>query len=234
MFRRLRNLIICLGIPEEDEEIEDINYIDPKRLSVISGKLEELNIQGQIRRDSIKEVFSISEVINENRPEPINTIEYIPNFKQEKTRISVLDELKSLNKARHWFQCSPYRKYVWSRKLRMCKDFLNDNVLRPIYHALKNVYFYPSLTTKIITNAVSTLYITLAPFMAMQNSWKQKLLFNTENATFLLTYVAFAWCFFLVGLPLILKLNHSRIRIVFGFGLIVSGTSLWSTYDIYI
>ncbi|CAH1123556.1 unnamed protein product [Ceutorhynchus assimilis] len=216
---------ILPGIPEEDEEIDDINYINPKRLSVISSKLEELNIQDQIRRESIKEVFSINEV---HKPERINTIEYIPNFKEEKSRMSVLDELKNFQRSSHCFHCSPYRKYIWTRRLRMVKDFFNDNFLRPLYHALKNLYFYPALSTKITTNLVSTLYITLAPFMAMENSWKQKMLiFSTENVTFLLTYVAFAWCFFLVGLPLVFKLNQNKIRMVFAFGLVVSGTSLW-------
>lgn len=218
---------ILPGIPEESEdEIDDINYIDPKRLSRISDKLEVLKVHDQIRKDSIKEIFSINEVVNEHRPEPINKIEYIANFREDKARISVLDELKNLNKAKHCFHCSPYRKYIWTRRLRMLKDFLNDNFLRPLYHSLKNLYFYPALTTKIVTNVVSTLYITLAPFMAMQKSWKQHLIFSTENATFLLTYIAFAWCFFLVSLPLVQKLNHAKLRMVFGFGLVISGTSL--------
>ncbi|XP_050299670.1 uncharacterized protein LOC126738398 [Anthonomus grandis grandis] len=223
---------ILPGIPEENEEDysdNDINQINLKRLSVISSKLEELNIQDQIRRDSVKEVFSINEVINEieNKPESISKIEYIPNFKEADVRISVLDELKNFQKSRRCFHCSPYKKYIWTRRLRVIKDFFHDNFLRPLYHALKNLYFYPSLSTKVITDSVSTLYITLAPFMALQHSWKQHVLFSTENVTFLLTYVAFAWCFFLVGMPLVLRLNHSKIRMVFGFGLLVSGTGLW-------
>ncbi|XP_066252563.1 uncharacterized protein [Euwallacea similis] len=219
---------ILPGIPEENEDEEtNINYIDPKRLSMISDKLEELNIQDQIRRESIREVFNINEVINEHKPEPINHIEYIPNFKDEDTRISVMHELKNLHKGRNCFHCAPYRKYVWTRRLRIMKDCLIDNVFRPLYHAAKNLYFYPALTTKVVTSTVSTLYITLAPFMAMQNTWKQTAVFNTENVTFLLTYVAFAWCFFLVTLPLVIKLNPNKIRIIFGCGLIISGTSLW-------
>ncbi|ERL93223.1 hypothetical protein D910_10519 [Dendroctonus ponderosae] len=216
------------GIPEEneDEDQEDLNYIDPKRLSVISSKLEELNLD-QIRRDSIREVFTINELLNEHRPEPINTIEYISNFKETKNRVSVMDELKNFQKSRHCFHCNPYRKYVWTRRLRTIKDFFYDNIIRPIYYGIKNIYFYPSLTTKVVTSTVSTLYITLAPFMAMEKSWKQSLVFSTENVTFLLTYVAFAWCFFLVTLPLVLKLSHEKMRLVFVLGLIVNGTSLW-------
>lgn len=224
---------ILPGIPEELDDEEDINVIDPKRLSVISGKLEELNVQDQIRRDSIKEVFNINDVTirNEFHPERINNIEYIADFKEDKTRISVLDEFKNFHKT-HWcLCCKPYRKYIWARRFRVVKDFLYDNVFRPLYYAVKNLFFYPALTTKVVNGPVSILYITLAPFLAMQKDWKQNKVFTTENVTFLLTYVAFAWGFFLVTLPLVLKLNHNRIRMVFVVGLITTGSSLWRKYS---
>lgn len=225
---------ILPGIPEEldDDEEDDINIIDPKRLSVISGKLEELNVEDQIRRDSIKEVFNINDVTirNEFHPEPINNIEYIADFKEDNARVSVLDEFKNFHKT-HWcLCCKPYRKYIWARRFRVVKDFMYDNVFRPLYYAVKNLFFYPALTTKVVNGPVSTLYITLAPFLAMQKEWKQNKVFTTENVTFLLTYVAFAWGFFLVTLPLLLKLNHNRIRMVFVLGLITTGSSLWRKY----
>lgn len=224
---------ILPGIPEELDDEEDINVIDPKRLSVISGKLEELNVQDQIRRDSIKEVFNINDVTirNEFHPERINNIEYIADFKEDKTRISVLDEFKNFHKT-HWcLCCKPYRKYIWARRFRVVKDLMYDNVFRPLYYAVKNLFFYPALTTKVVNGPVSILYITLAPFLAMQKDWKQDKVFTTENVTFLLTYVAFAWGFFLVTLPLVLKLHHNRIRMVFVFGLITTGSSLWRKYS---
>ncbi|XP_030745675.1 uncharacterized protein LOC115874608 [Sitophilus oryzae] len=208
---------ILPGIPEEneDEDDDDINYINPKRLSRISVKLEELNIQDQIRKDSVKDVFTITEVVHENRPESIDRIEFIPNFESP----SFTYKIEDFNKAKNCFRCSAYKKFVWTRRLRSTKDFFVDNLLRPLYYAIKNLYFYPSVTTKTIGNLVSTLYITLAPFMVINKG------FSSEEATFLLTYIAFAWGFFLVGLPMVIKLNPTRMRMMLVFGLMVSGSS---------
>ncbi|KAL1489887.1 hypothetical protein ABEB36_013814 [Hypothenemus hampei] len=203
-------------IPEESESESE------KEMDNI---VRDLNVK--ICENEKPQVYNINELIGSPKLEPINKIEYIQNFREENSRVSVLNELKYIRKAGKCCHCSPYQKYVCSKRLRTLKDFLMDNFLRPIYHSFKTLYFYSALTTKVTTNAVSTLYITLAPFMAMQNCWKQHyLLFNTENVTFLLTYVAFAWCFFLVGLPLVFKWNHNRIRILFVFGLLICGTSM--------
>ncbi|KAF7266813.1 hypothetical protein GWI33_019917 [Rhynchophorus ferrugineus] len=213
---------VCIlpDIPEEseDEDEHEYMYIDPKRLSMISSKLEELNIQEQSRKESLKEVFSIDEIIRESKPEPIKHIEYISNFKND-NRVSLMDELKRIKKSRYCCSCSPYKKYIWTRRLRVMKDFMNDNFLRPFYYSIKNIYFYPCLTTKTVNNLMTTLYITLGPKMVLEEGD------CSHEGRFLLSYVAFAWAFFLFGLPLFVRLNRPKMRIMFSLGLAVSGSS---------
>ncbi|XP_060530403.1 uncharacterized protein LOC132704427 isoform X2 [Cylas formicarius] len=207
---------ILPGIPEEnEEENDDKNTIDSKRLSKISAKLEEMSKSGN--------TYKFDVVVEQ--PDVISRIEYIPNFREERSK-SFIDELKSFNRSKHWFACTPYRKYVWGRRLRSLKDFVGDNIFRPSFTAAKTWYFYPALTSKVIGDMIPVLYITLAPFMALERSWRQERFFTTENATFLLTYVAFAWCFFLLSLPLIAKMSNTKLRFALIFGLMVTGTSM--------
>lgn len=210
---------ILPGIPEEKETEEDNpsdnisgNFIDPKRLSVISAKLEELNLND--KKEEI-EVMDINDLILKHKNKSIDeiqNIEYIPNYKGSTFFGDV--EFVDITSC---CSCPTYKIFSWKRKLRLLRDFLVDYFLRP----LKDFNFYFLLVSKISVMFLTTLFITLAPYLASQKNDD----FKREDAAFLLSYMAFSWCLFLVLLPLVVTFSDRKLRGALAFGLCVLGGS---------
>nr|CAH7747962.1 unnamed protein product [Callosobruchus chinensis] len=202
-------------IPEEDED--DINVINAKRLSIISTKLEAIN--NKARRDSIREVFNIDDLMKKMPTadaEEIKTIEYIPNYKNKN---KFIEELK-LIKSKTW-RCQPYRLFVWKRRLRRISDFLIDNFRKPLIYSLKDPCFYPTVISKGSLTFVSTVFIAIAPYLALTKNN-----FRIEDTSWVLSYIAFTWCLFLLVLPLISSFSNGRLRILFVLGLLMTACSM--------
>ncbi|CAH1989674.1 unnamed protein product [Acanthoscelides obtectus] len=200
-------------IPEEEED--DINTISAKRLSVISTRLEAINQKD--RRDSIREVFNINDLMNKmpTTTEEVKTIEYIQNYKNENKFIEI-----KLIKSRNWC-CQPYKLFVWKRRLRRFNDFLIDNFRKPLMYSLKDPYFYPTVISKGSLTFVSAAFIAIAPYLALTKNN-----FRMEDTPWVLSYIAFTWCLFLLVLPLISSFSNGRLRILFVMGLFMTACSM--------
>ncbi|XP_072375589.1 uncharacterized protein, partial [Diabrotica undecimpunctata] len=152
-------------IPEEIDEFEEtnINVIDPKRLSRISTALEEINRTE--RRESVKEAVVLTEVVL--KPEPINNIEYIPNYKEKQNKF--LKDVDSVKK-KSCCACSPYTIFLWRRRFRSLKDFFIDFLFNPLFRSLSDLHFYPILFSKVSIAVSYNFFITITPYISLQNS----------------------------------------------------------------
>lgn len=215
-------------IPEEqDEYIDDTpsnNFIDPKRISRISAKLEELN-----QKYSCPEILNINDlVVSREKVEEknqIQNIEYIPNYKDKNQNI--LTEMEVLH-IQSCCACPTYKVFVWKRRFRICRDLLMDYFCRPLFTALKDPHFYPTLISKISLEFISMVYITIAPHLALRKNDG----FKEEDSAFLLSYMAFSWCLFLVLLPLVIQFNKRKMGIIHVVGLVLCSGSLICEYII--
>lgn len=213
-------------IPEEAEEMTDEtggrNFIDPKRISRISAKLEELN-----QKQYGVEILNISDLVVSKQKieatEKIENIEYISNYKDNSRHF--IADIETI-KIRSCCSCPTYRIFTWKRKFRFCKDLLVDNFCKPLFNALKDLHFFPTLVSKVSTSLISMIYITLAPYLALQKNDD----FKKEDTAFLLSYVAFSWCLFLVLLPLVVTFNKRKIVSIYVCGLLLCACSLICKY----
>lgn len=214
-------------IPEETEDKEetDSNFIDPKRISRISVKLEELN-----QKQNSVEILNITDLVISNKQvdktEEIQNIEYIPNYKDNNNKF--LKDMEMI-KIQSCCSCPTYRIFLWKRKFRILKDFIMDYLCKPLYTSLKDLHFYPIFLTKLSVNLISMLYLTLAPYLALQKNED----FTNEDTAFLLSYMAFSWCLFLVLLPLVVTFSRKKLSSIYVCGLLLCACSLTREY-IYI
>ncbi|XP_072376787.1 uncharacterized protein [Diabrotica undecimpunctata] len=204
-------------IPEEIDEFEEtnINVIDPKRLSRISTALEEINRTE--RRESVKEAVVLTEVVL--KPEPINNIEYIPNYKEKQNKF--LKDVDSVKK-KSCCACSPYTIFLWRRRFRSLKDFFIDFLFNPLFRSLSDLHFYPILFSKVSIAVSYNFFITITPYISLQKNDG----YRKEDMAVLLSYIAFSWCLSLVLLPVLIKFSATKLRAAFIVGLTLSSCSM--------
>lgn len=119
-------------IPEEMEdnpdEVGDNNFINAKRISRISAKLEELN-----QKHNHVEILNISDLVVSKQQvgetEKIDNIEYISDYKDNNRNFLV--DIETM-KIKSCCSCPTYRIFIWKRKFRFCKDFMMDHFCRPL------------------------------------------------------------------------------------------------------
>lgn len=211
-------------IPEElEEETTDNNFIDPKRISRISAKLEELN-----QKYTTVEILDVNDLVVSKKKldesEKIHNIEFIPDYRENNNN-KFMTDIENI-KIKSCCSCPTYRIFLWKRKFRFCKDLILDNFFRPLFTALKDLHFYPTLLSKVSITLISIMYIHLAPYLAMQKNND----FKTEDTAFLLSYMAFSWCLFLVLLPLVITFNKKQLSSMFVGGLLLCACSLICKY----
>lgn len=210
-------------IPEETEDKDEIdnNFIDPKRISRISVKLEELN------QKQNSEILNINDLViskkHIDKTEDIQNIEYIPNYKDNNNKF--LKDIETI-KIKSCCSCPTYRIFLWKRKFRILKDFIMDYLCKPLFTSLKDLHFYPIFVTKLSVNLISILYLTLAPYLALQKNND----FTNEDTAFLLSYMAFSWCLFLVLLPLVVTFSKRKLSSIYVCGLLLCACSLTRKY----
>lgn len=209
-------------IEENQEESENTDFIDPKRISRISAKLEELN-----QKHNGFEILNISDLVvtkaTVEETEKIQNIEYIPNYKESNNKF--LKDMETV-KIQSCCTCPTYKIFLWKRKFRILKDFILDNLFKPLWNSLKEPHFYPIILSKVSMNLISMMFITLAPYLALQKNDD----FRNEDTAFLLSYIAFSWCLFLVLLPLVVTFNKRKLSGLYVCGLLLCAFSLLCEY----
>lgn len=210
-------------IPEEAEEtpVDENSFINPKRISRISAKLEELN-----QKHNSVEILNIHDLVVSKKSieetEKIQNIEFIPDYRENDTFLRDMVKIKNNS-------CCSYLRYkifIWKKKFRFLKDFFLDHFCKPLLTALRDLRFYPILVSKVSVNLISMMYLTLAPHLALQKNEN----FTTEDSAFLLSYVAFSWCLFLVLLPLVVAFDNRKLSSIYVCGHILCGSSLICEY----
>lgn len=215
--KNLMGVDILPDIPEEDEvEEEDIIdckeniQIGLKRFSTISAQFEDL-------------------ISNENQnaycvlgPSFLSEIDrtFWRNNRGENS--SFLRDAWS-----NYGCCSPYQKYVCKKKMRSSADFLCENLLKPLFCALRSSSFYPSLLTKLTTTFTSTVFVVVIPYLSVVNGTEQFLHIISSESALLLTLVSFGWLCFLIFLPWIVNARKTKLKVLFLVGLACLGGSFF-------
>lgn len=183
----------------------------------------EVNNTNDLESLDINTLVSNNQVVE---PDRIENIEYIHNYGKNKTKF--FKEFRTM-KSGYCCGCSPYRKFIWKRRYRTVVDFFIDNIFKPLWVSLKDLHFYPTLLSKVMTTITATMCFTLTPYMALEKNSS----FQPEDATILLSYVAFSWCLFLVLLPLVINFSKAKFRATFICGLVLAGTCMICKYTIF-
>lgn len=189
----------------EESESEEISS---KRLSQITAKLEE---------------------INKNDPKFANrqftSDVLLPEIKTGQSHNTIdIDFPDGPVFRRGQCGCSPYRKYLWKRRWRNFTRFLIYNFFVPFYRTVINPKLYPVLVTKSSTSLIFGCFVNLIPVIACEKLHT----FERVEAVFLLSYMAFAWCFFLIFLPVVTKLSNVKIRVLY-----ITGSCMLSSVMLY-
>ncbi|XP_018565144.1 uncharacterized protein LOC108906399 [Anoplophora glabripennis] len=231
---------------EEQQHMQRVPHLDPEATPGDKMSGEILNVktletngapeEPEIRINGNQHTFYASEVndtpdpeildINTlvsnkqlEEPDRIENIEYIHNYGGTKPRF--FKEFRTV-KSGYCCGCSPYRKFIWKRRYRTVMDFFIDNIFKPLWVSLKDLHFYPTVLSKVVTAISATMCFTLTPYIAL----KKNSSFQPEDATILLSYVAFSWCLFLVLLPLVINFSKAKFRATFICGLVLAGTCM--------
>ncbi|CAH0560119.1 unnamed protein product [Brassicogethes aeneus] len=189
----------------EESESSSTNEISVKRLSQITAKLEEINKSD--RRNSVE-----VPQINLRQPTEEPRIPYYTN------EIMFLQDNQGC--------CTPYESYLWKRRWRILLQFFTHNFFIPLFKSLTNLNYYPPLITKVLTSFLSSWFIISAPYLALVKSEILQKKFTTLDSIFLSSYIAFAWCFFLMSLPAITKQSHLRTKIIYIIGSAILALSM--------
>lgn len=196
---------ILPNIPEENEEEEDINEITSKRLSRISAILQDINDNNPRNLNlSVNNLYQPDEIVEGVEKE------------EEDEMIEV-----SVKKPRCFSITSSTRFEIEARRKKL-KNFLREYFVKSVFRTLKSVYFYPAILSSVVNTLLPTVVFVTAPYMmCLKNSNG-----NHTEATFILTIIGFSWLFFLAGHPVFSKLSTLKIKILYLFGLAMSGFSL--------
>lgn len=176
--------------------------------------------------DAVVENLNINTLVSNKRledPDRIQNIEYIHNY--GKTKSGFFKELGTTRRS-YCCGCSPYKKFIWRRRYRTVADFFIDNIFKPLWVTLKDLHYYPTVLSKVLTTITATMCFTLTPYTALEKNGS----FQPEDATILLSYVAFSWCLFLVLLPLVINFSKAKFRATFICGLLLTGTCMIRKY----
>ncbi|KAJ8919303.1 hypothetical protein NQ315_003887 [Exocentrus adspersus] len=215
-------------LTEEQQDLKKIQHlhhferrIDENRNAGTAKEILNVNILESSMVREKQEIRKLCDEANKilEEPERIENIEYIHDYKESKSNF--LKELRTM-KSNYCCSCSPYRKFIWRRRYRTVMDFFKDNVFKPFWFSCKEFHYYPTVLSKVILNITTTVCFTLTPYIALEKITG----FQPEDATFLLSYVAFSWCLFLVLLPLVINFSKGKILVMFICGLILAGTCM--------
>lgn len=217
-FKNDMGVEILPEIPEEDESCDETSRkisTDIKRLSKISDRFEEI-IGKNKRNDGPNMVMGLTEL--ENSFHRRSRKRKRPKFFQDFSRNSA-------------GCCSPYRKYIFRKRLRSLALILFDTFIKPLNTSLKCFYFYPSLCCKTCMALTYVVYISIIPHVALVNGANYSV--DITEAVFLLTFISVAWCFFLISLPWVINMSKVKIRVLHILGLLLTSGSYFSKYATY-
>lgn len=210
-FKNDMGVEILPEIPEEDESCDETRKIsiDIKRLSKISDRFEEM-IGKSIRNDGSSMVLGFSDLENGIHRHPRNKKnKFLRDFPRRSTGC-----------------CSPYRKYIFRKRIRSLVLSLYDNFIKPLNTSIKCFYFYPSLCCKTCMALTYVVYISVIPHVALVNGANYSV--DITEAVFLLTFISVAWCFFLISLPWVINMSQFKIRVLHILGLLLTSGSYFS------
>lgn len=212
-------------------EILDVNALESIKASeelVTENGDQKQHTYYSNKEDKVVENLDINTLVSNKtleEPERIQNIEYIHNYGKNKSRL--FKEFRT-TRSGYCCGCSPYRKFIWRRRYRTIADFFIDNILKPLWISLKDLHYYPTVLSKVMTTITATMCFTLTPYIALEKNSS----FQPEDATILLSYVAFSWCLFLVLLPLVINFSKAKFRATFICGLLLTGTCMIRKYTI--
>lgn len=197
-------------IPEEDEIEEDNNE----------------KVQIETMKDSITQYSRLSAkfedlIINES-----NDYHTIETDFQNTVQKFVSTGSKRYN-FKHFMKCgcSPYRKYLYKKRLNRLIDFFCEVLLKPLWKALRVFAFYPCLFTKVLMMLTPAIYVVFVPYIAVTIVEKYSSQTVTTESAILLSLIAFPWLCFLVFLPWLLNTSKSKIKAIFCVGIVTLGIS---------
>lgn len=216
---RLKNNMgveILPEIPEEEEEEVPSRKIstDIKRMSKISDRFEEV-IGKNHRNDTSNMILGLSDLEN--------GVSHRGRRKRHKLFRDISNGSGGC--------CSPYRKYIFRKRMRTVGHTLYDNFIKPLNTAMKCFYFYPSLCCKTCMALTYVVYISIIPHVALVNGANYSV--DITEAVFLLTFISVAWCFFLISLPWVINMSKLKIRILHVLGMLLTSGSYFSKYLLY-
>ncbi|CAH1160210.1 unnamed protein product [Phaedon cochleariae] len=194
-----------------------------RKIEELATDLKELNHDRDGGNTTAEEGIIVTDVLVKMPPtdivENIKSIEYIHDTNSNNRRKPFRD-LRDYSKF-NCCKCSPYNIYIWKHRFRSTRYFLT-HLFQPLYYSLTDLHFYPTLVSKVAILLNSTIFFTLAPHLFLKKNSDYK----KEATAFLLSYMAFSWCIFLVFLPLVVTFSKVRMRYTFSIGLLVNAFSM--------
>lgn len=185
-------------IPEEDE---------------IEEKSE--NIPMETMKDSISQYSQLSARFEDLINNSHHNIASMPYISNENQRFSL----------KRYMKCSPYKKYLYKKRLNRITDFFCEILWLPLWKALRIFLFYQCLLTKILTTLTPTIYVVFVPYTA--NTIEDVYSTETPSAesAMLLSLIAFPWLCFLIFLPWLINSSKNKLTIIFCSGIVILGFS---------
>lgn len=198
-------------IPEEDE-IEDENV----------EKLENIQ-KKEAMEDSLREYGRLSAKFEDfisNENDDCNKM--IKNFERDFGTGKKQTRFKRFNIK---CGCSPYRKYLYRRRLNRIINCFCGIFIKPLWKALRVIIFYPCLITKVLATITPAIYVVFLPYATVVNKEEYSSQTDLADCTMLLSLIAFPWLCLLVFLPWLINSSKSILKIIFCLGLVTLGIS---------